>query len=199
MTWISPVGTSPSPWSGAGLRTATAQVETPRIITPSRTACPPTGASFTASRSGLGDAEALICLRRLARRGAGEEARVVALVELADGVVGIDAHAQRARAGGTGEAERRGVTVVELADRLGVEHRTVDAQDDIDSVGVALPLVADGHAVGARVGGRARRHVDPVDRQIRQQAAADRRITCLAVEQGARGRARAEQDAHLVG
>src|SRR5438477_8606670 len=87
--------------SPSGLRTATAQVETPRIITPSRTACPPTGASFTASRSGLGDAEALICLRRLARRGAGEEARVVALVELADGVVGIDAHAQRARAGGT--------------------------------------------------------------------------------------------------
>src|SRR4051794_21218940 len=34
--------TSTSP---SGLRTATAQVETPRIITPSRTACPPTGAS----------------------------------------------------------------------------------------------------------------------------------------------------------
>ena len=32
-------------WSGAGLRTATAHVETPRIITPSRTAWPPTGAS----------------------------------------------------------------------------------------------------------------------------------------------------------
>src|SRR4051794_26889174 len=31
--------------SPAGFRTATAQVETPRIITPSRTACPPTGAS----------------------------------------------------------------------------------------------------------------------------------------------------------
>src|SRR5436305_1659791 len=34
-----------SPSAGAGLRTATAQVETPRIITPSRTAWPPTGAS----------------------------------------------------------------------------------------------------------------------------------------------------------
>src|SRR5436309_4055879 len=51
MTWISPVGTSPSPWSGAGLRTATAHVETPRIITPSRTACPPTGASRCATSS----------------------------------------------------------------------------------------------------------------------------------------------------
>src|SRR5947208_15551467 len=41
------VGASPSALScsGAGLRTATAQVETPRIITPSSTACPPTGAS----------------------------------------------------------------------------------------------------------------------------------------------------------
>ena len=35
--------------SGSGLRTATAQVETPRIITPSRTAWPPTGASRCAT------------------------------------------------------------------------------------------------------------------------------------------------------
>src|SRR3954471_1422488 len=39
LTWISP----------SGLRTATAQVETPRIITPSRTAWPPTGASRLAT------------------------------------------------------------------------------------------------------------------------------------------------------
>src|SRR6266571_2896747 len=36
--------------SGTGLRTATAQVETPRIITPSSTAWPPTGASRVAIR-----------------------------------------------------------------------------------------------------------------------------------------------------
>ena len=37
---------SPSPsCSAVGLRTATAQFETPRIITPSSTACPPSGAS----------------------------------------------------------------------------------------------------------------------------------------------------------
>src|SRR5215211_1834802 len=40
--------------SGRGLRTATAQVETPRIITPSSTACPPTGASFCAIRAPSG-------------------------------------------------------------------------------------------------------------------------------------------------
>ena len=40
--------------SGSGLRTATAQVETPRIITPSSTACPPTGASFCAIRAPSG-------------------------------------------------------------------------------------------------------------------------------------------------
>src|SRR4051794_1874317 len=34
--------------SGEGLRTATAQVDTPRIITPSSTAWPPMGASFGA-------------------------------------------------------------------------------------------------------------------------------------------------------
>ena len=40
--------------SGRGLRTATAHVETPRIITPSSTACPPTGASFCAIRAPSG-------------------------------------------------------------------------------------------------------------------------------------------------
>src|SRR3954470_11431207 len=56
-TSISPSGTSSasSPpslsCSGAGLRTATAHVETPRIMTPSRTAWPPTGASRCATRA----------------------------------------------------------------------------------------------------------------------------------------------------
>src|SRR5206468_2460157 len=47
-TSISPSVPAAAP-SGAGLRTATAHVETPRIITPSRTAWPPTGASRCAS------------------------------------------------------------------------------------------------------------------------------------------------------
>ena len=43
--WAPSSGSSPSPsiCSGSGLRTATAQVETPRIMTPSSTAWPPTG------------------------------------------------------------------------------------------------------------------------------------------------------------
>ena len=38
--------------SGAGARTATAHVETPRIITPSSTACPPSAASREATSGG---------------------------------------------------------------------------------------------------------------------------------------------------
>src|SRR5215208_1557530 len=60
LTSISPRAASSRPnpsgriCSGRGLRTATAQVETPRIITPSSTACPPTGASFCAIRAPSG-------------------------------------------------------------------------------------------------------------------------------------------------
>src|SRR3954451_5127772 len=61
-----PSGTS----SGAGLRTATAHVETPRIITPSRTAWPPTGASRWATSSPSRTAVSLM-LRVLALRGFG--------------------------------------------------------------------------------------------------------------------------------
>ena len=39
---------------GAGLRTATAQVETPRIITPSSTAWPPTGRVARGDRHAVG-------------------------------------------------------------------------------------------------------------------------------------------------
>ncbi len=58
-TRISPRAASPEAmWrppaicSGAGARTATAHVETPRIITPSSTAWPPTGASREATSGG---------------------------------------------------------------------------------------------------------------------------------------------------
>src|SRR4051812_6135724 len=44
-------GNDSVPMSPSGLRTATAHTETPRIITPSRTAWPPTGASRSARRS----------------------------------------------------------------------------------------------------------------------------------------------------
>src|SRR6266511_2866040 len=42
-------GSEVTSMSPSGFRTATAQVETPRIITPSSTACPPTGASRLAT------------------------------------------------------------------------------------------------------------------------------------------------------
>src|SRR3954452_23598713 len=60
LTAISPSGASSSAspsgriCSGSGSRTATAQGEAPRIITPSSTACPPTGASFCAIRAPSG-------------------------------------------------------------------------------------------------------------------------------------------------
>ena len=47
LTLMSPSSLSGAP-SGVGRRTATAQVETPRIITPSSTAWPPTGLSRAA-------------------------------------------------------------------------------------------------------------------------------------------------------
>src|SRR6476661_5275828 len=57
--------------SPSGVRTATAQVETPRIITPSSTACPPTGASFDAIRRPSGRRVALkVPRRRALGRGA---------------------------------------------------------------------------------------------------------------------------------
>ena len=43
------IGSEVTSISPSGLRTATAQVETPRIITPSSTAWPPTGASSEAT------------------------------------------------------------------------------------------------------------------------------------------------------
>src|SRR4051794_2481954 len=57
VTSISPIVPSGAP-SSTGRRTATAHVDTPRIITPSRTAWPPTGASrsATGSPSGIGSA-----------------------------------------------------------------------------------------------------------------------------------------------
>src|SRR5436190_3126421 len=84
--------TSISPWapssgsslpscrsSGTGLRTATAQVEMPRIITPSSTACPPTGASRWAisapsGRRALSSATGVLRLGRRALGGAALEA-----------------------------------------------------------------------------------------------------------------------------
>src|SRR3954452_6146071 len=79
VTSISPSAASSLPrpsgriCSGSGLRTATAQVETPRIITPSSTACPPTGASFCAIRapSGRRGSSDMYWLRRLALVAAG--------------------------------------------------------------------------------------------------------------------------------
>src|SRR5687768_9709032 len=98
-TSISPFGMSTrsprwtaSTCSADGLRTATAHVETPRIITPSRTACPPTGASRcalirpSASTWGCGSVTARML-------EAARVAHVVPLVGLVDHLFGIYDHA----------------------------------------------------------------------------------------------------------
>src|SRR4051794_28279901 len=86
-TAISPRVLSGAP-SGAGLRTATAQWPTPRIITPSRTAWPPTGASRWAtswSPSGATRAAAVLIERpRSALGGAGGAA-----AEAVDAAAGV--------------------------------------------------------------------------------------------------------------
>ena len=84
---------------GTGLRTATAQVETPRIITPSSTAWPPTGASrwATGSPSGIGVTGALpstAARARARRRAAGQPSGLDALggpaAEALDAAAGVD-------------------------------------------------------------------------------------------------------------
>src|SRR3954447_4100764 len=76
--------------SPSGVRTATAHVETPRIITPSRTACPPTGASRLAIRRPSGSRVALTLGRELLGRGlAAPGARDPALEPL-DAAAGVD-------------------------------------------------------------------------------------------------------------
>src|SRR3954449_4723519 len=69
-TSISPRA-SDGPPSGTGLRTATAHVETPRIITPSRTAWPPTGASRCATSSPSRTAVSAVALMQLPARSLG--------------------------------------------------------------------------------------------------------------------------------
>src|SRR5689334_25418721 len=108
--------------SPSGLRTATAQVETPRIITPSSTAWPPTGASRTA-RSGCCSSGAGVALRAgwlmhpcyrrvlaplqvLRRAGGGQD--VVHLVGFPDPVARIDGRADEAPAGRAGDRHRPG-------------------------------------------------------------------------------------------
>src|SRR5215213_5965390 len=88
--------------SAEGLRTATAQVEMPRIITPSRTACPPIGASFVASlrwslTSPMVSARAPPALAG-GQVGAGELAGVVGLRRLHDQPIGIHLDLHRADA-----------------------------------------------------------------------------------------------------
>src|SRR5215204_815199 len=118
--------------SGDGLRTATAQVEMPRIITPSRTACPPIGASFVASlrwslTSPMVSARAPPALAG-GQVGAGELAGVVALSRLHDQPVGIHLDLHRADT-------RRPVDHHDLTrggrqrrDHHGVHDRAVDGQ-----------------------------------------------------------------------
>src|SRR5436190_1677756 len=85
--------------SGTGLRTATAQVEMPRIITPSSTAWPPTGASRwaisspsgirTGSAADRGARGAVACTRGLGRGLGGLLALGGAALEALDAAAGV--------------------------------------------------------------------------------------------------------------
>src|SRR4051812_41906933 len=76
--------------SGAGLRTATAQVETPRIMTPSMTAWPPTGASRCAIRVSLLTRRGSAA-RRCSWRGLGAPGALGgATLEALDPAAGVD-------------------------------------------------------------------------------------------------------------
>src|ERR687887_1368225 len=95
---MSPSSLSGAP-SGLGRRTATAHVETPRIITPSSTAWPPTGASrrlWSPSWAGRVWARSSLMWSCYRRPGGGPQAllagkaqRVVLLVGLGDRVLGV--------------------------------------------------------------------------------------------------------------
>src|SRR3954451_2177215 len=83
--------------SPSGLRTPTAHVETPRIITPSSTACPPTGASRCACSAGRGGAavSVLTCIGSAAgpaswSLGAGALPLGGAALEALDATAGVD-------------------------------------------------------------------------------------------------------------
>src|SRR4029079_17787782 len=142
MTSSSPSGTSTSSpaWRGStcscdGLRTATAQVETPRIITPSSTAWPPTGASRcalirpSASSCCCGSVTAWML-------NAAQSVHVVLLARLCDQLFRIDHDAHLLLAHGA--VERHGLLLprLERVDDLRLVHDlAVDAQQRADVLG----------------------------------------------------------------
>src|SRR4051812_97800 len=140
-TSISPsaasVGSSsrpPASCSGDGLRTATAHVETPRIITPSRTAWPPIGASRGTGAPFCGSASLIPSLYRREPREptafsaqwrAGRAQDVVVLVGLVDLVAPVDDHPHRLLARRCGEAHGLRVPGVHPVEAVGVRRGAV--------------------------------------------------------------------------
>src|SRR3954465_9680486 len=134
---------SPRP-SSLGLRTATAQVEMPRIITPSSTAWPPMGASWRACFSPtltppIVSAPSRVAVRLLmAELGAGELAGVVGLRALGDQPPGVGHGGQAVLAGRPPEDEHPLLARGQGCHGLGVDLRPVHGQ-------------AHGHVLGASV------------------------------------------------
>src|SRR3954451_7556747 len=122
-------GSSDGSSSGLGSRTATAQVEMPRIITPSSTACPPTGLSRAAISAPSG--------RRVS------SAAEVALTG------GLDSGALRALGGALGGTALEALDAATGVDQLllaGVERVAVRADLDV-KLGLGRP---GGELVAAR-------------------------------------------------
>src|SRR5215208_396243 len=202
VTAMSPVGIfSSGAWSGPGLRTATAQVETPRIMTPSSTACPPTGASLTASRLGRGGASVLTWSRLAFRPAlrAGEQLRVVVLQRLADRVARIRGHAHGVSADGPSEGQGARLARGQMVEGDRVEDGLVDAQRDLERVSDDLAGVSHRYAVAAGVGCRPGLDAQVAHGQVRKRPAAHLGVSRCAVEHRARGRQPAVLHARLVG
>src|SRR4051794_35320428 len=136
--------------SGEGLRTATAHVETPRIITPSSTAWPPIGASIRFGSSLCGSRSLIPSPYRRQRApqepsatddGTGGAQHVVVLVRLAKGVRGVGQGPHGALAHGPVEAHRHGLAGLHEVDGRGVRPGAVDEEVDRHEASLALAAV----------------------------------------------------------
>src|SRR3954447_286171 len=133
-TSISPAAASLEPGppaascSALGLRTATAHVEMPRIITPSSTACPPIGASLVASRMPRWYRRPVPRLLAARKRRAGNLVRVVGLRRLHDHPVGVDLGLHRPGALRSLDADHRAPGGHQLGHRDRVDDVSVDGQ-----------------------------------------------------------------------
>src|SRR5215217_7750256 len=200
-----------------GLRTATAQVEMPRIITPSSTAWPPIGASVVASRGRSGELPfmevgALTALIVSALRPsasminsapaeiqAAQLVRVVRLGRLGDHLVGVRLHAYELLTVRAPDDHRPGLAAAERQ-RDGVHHVAIDAEPHGHRCHWRLPGVGHPRLVAHDPwNGRSRDARDP-RRQVRQreELAAARREPLRARQLHSSGGVPAEVDPRAV-